>query len=51
MGVILFSMVIGELPFAADTNNQIKDLIIKGVVTIPSKISKRLSPECKDVLK
>jgi len=35
MGVILFSMLFGELPFGADTNLRIKNLICEGNYVIP----------------
>lgn len=51
MGVILFSMLFGELPFGGDTNLQIKNLICEGNYVIPQNVGKNLSEECKDALK
>ena len=51
MGVILFGMLFGKLPFGGETNKDIIDAIIGGQTSeIPKDKSSRLSKACLDCL-
>ena len=47
LGVVLYVMVCGYLPFSEDDDNENKNLIIKGKIDYPSQISNKI----KDLLK
>lgn len=53
MGIILYGMVCGELPFQSKDNKDksIAENIIKGEFGYPPEVSKRLSKEVKDLIK
>ena len=53
MGVILYGMVCGELPFQAKDNKDksIAENIIKGEYNFPQEVVKKLSKEIKDLIK
>lgn len=53
MGVILYGMVCGELPFHSKDNKDksIAENIIKGEYNYPQEIIKKLSKEVKDLIK
>lgn len=44
MGVILFAMLVGDLPFNGKDNREIVENICLGEYTIPKDIKKKLSP-------
>ena len=49
LGVILFALVTGKLPFDGSDTESIRKKIIKGVYTYPESI--KISAECKDLIK
>lgn len=51
MGVLLFSLLTGDLPFNKAGNQQVKEHICEGNYTIPAAIAKTLSAEVKDAIK
>lgn len=50
MGVILYSMLVGDLPFHGKDTREIIDTICEGNYEIPKDIKKKLSPEVLDVM-
>lgn len=50
IGVILFGMLSGELPFKGNNNHEIKQNIKKGFYKIPSEVKKNISKQCLNVL-
>lgn len=50
MGVILFGMLFGKLPFCGDTNKDIIDAIVQGTTDIPKDKASKLSKACLDCL-
>lgn len=53
MGIILYGMVCGELPFQGKDNKDkfIAENIIKGEFNYPPEVNKKLSKEIKDLIK
>lgn len=50
VGVILYSMLVGELPFKGNTRQEAIEAIKQAKYKIPKQISKTLSQECLDFL-
>lgn len=50
VGVILYSMLVGELPFKGNTRQEAIEAIKQAKYKIPKQISKALSQECLDFL-
>lgn len=50
LGVILFAMLTGELPFKGANNELTIEAIKEGKYRVPSKISKTLSEPCLEIL-
>ena len=51
MGVILYGMLVGELPFKGNSNKEKIESIKSGHYKIPFDIHKKLSRECVDVIR
>jgi serine/threonine protein kinase len=49
MGVILYCMLTGNLPFKGNSTEELKAEIMQGKVDIPHDLVRKLSPECVDV--
>jgi len=50
MGVILYALLSGHLPFTGSTRHEVKSKIIAGTYQIDSDVRKRCSMECVDML-
>jgi serine/threonine protein kinase len=50
LGVILFRIVTGKLPFDSLDNNVTRNKIISGIYSYPNIILKTLSVDCKDLI-
>jgi len=50
MGIILYALLHGTLPFTGSTRKEIFDKIVEGRYEIAPEVKKKLSPECLDVL-
>ncbi len=50
MGVILYGMLVGDLPFNCDSNYETANKISRGEYKIPDKIRLTLSTQCLDVI-
>ena len=48
IGIILYGMVTGELPFSETQNKSMLDRIITGDLTFPA--DKKISKECRDLI-
>lgn len=51
MGVILFGLLVGELPFKGNTSNEKIENIKAANYKLPHQVSNELTEECIDVLK
>jgi len=50
MGVILYIMLVAEMPFSANTNKGTAEKIINDELIIPKDIASKLSNECLDMI-
>ena len=50
MGIILYTMIAGALPFSGKSINEIIDKICTGKYSLPKSIEKKMSRDCMDVL-
>jgi len=50
MGVILFVMLAGKLPFSGSSVYEIRDKICTGKYFLPKSVENKISRECIDVL-
>ena len=50
MGIILYALLHGALPFTGSTRKEIFDKIVEGNYEIAPEVKKKLSPECLDIL-
>lgn len=51
MGVILYGMLFGALPFSGTTAEEVLEQIQNGDFKIPKEFVNKISPKCKDVLR
>lgn len=50
MGIILYGMLFGDLPFNGKSNKEIADAIIEGTYEMPKHLAKKLSKNCLECL-